>query len=167
MQPKPVLIREIWSAINPVGRLLGALSVAIAIGTATFQVVAAPSIHPNQGQVGDPFDLEFSIHNPSWMFEVSEMHLTCILHKLAFHNGPNIYDNTIEQGALSVGIPRSGTILYNCPFHKFMIFARPIDEAVVSISGSYKTYGATRHLASETFNWSSQSHEWTEGRRIN
>jgi hypothetical protein len=146
--------------------VLGAVATILTLGGIAYQVIQEPSVHPNVGQVDDPFALRFRIYNSSYLFSADDVRLTCVLNHVADSNGIAFEEIQLMPDGVYRSLGRNKSMQYGCPFYGSISNDRPIIEAEVSVSVKFKTLGFERHTVSEHFYWSKRSRAWTEGELV-
>jgi hypothetical protein len=126
-----------------------------------------PDIHPNSGQVSDPFDLRFSIKNNSKAFQLTVTSISCRVIKFELDNDGKIENNTINQRRLSLIVAQNKSVQYNCPFNSMIQLPGQVQTAQVSIDINYSLFGFDNTATSEIMTWTRQSGQWIEGSLIN
>ena len=153
---------------HPLAWALGLIAALIAVGAPIHDALQKPAIHVHAGAVADPFELAFSLHNPSWLFPMKDTQFVCVDKKVILAGNNQFLNNNFEQSNLSVDIGPGRTIEYTCPFNHMIGHAgMPTLLAQIAIDTTFKTLGITRKTQSELFTWTAQSQQWIEGDVVN
>ena len=147
---------------------MGLVAALLAILTPLHDALQKPEIHGHAGTVAQPFELRFSLRNPSWLLSMDDMEFKCVLPKLLTDGDTELLDTTLAEAGVSATISPGGTIEYNCPVARILKFPRQnITFAQVRITTHFKTLGVARAARSELFTWTTQSQQWIEGDIVN
>lgn len=120
-----------------------------------------PEIHPSLAQIDAPFVARFSLHNPSNIFSMEDVRLTCVLLKVKRAEIPNLMNIPVDDGIIA-NIPAGKTIEYGCPIEK-AIELDLVVQATIRIDAKFRTLGYERTTKSELFNWDISSRQWIKG----
>jgi len=168
-QSRQRIQKALWERVrdHPVFWSLGLLAALIAVGTSARDAFREPEIHAHAGAVLSPFELHFSLHNPSWILWMKEMDIHCSDKNIIFSNGTRLANNIVSQN-LSINLPPGKTVEYTCPISRAIVVSgAQIVVAQVAISADFKTPAFARKHESDLFTWTAQSKQWVEGDIIN
>jgi hypothetical protein len=172
LESQPTLLQRFlrWLLATRLHQIEFAVSLlvgVVAIAGWIYDAVREPEIHPHSGNVENPFELRFSLHNPSFVFWMKNMQFTCIGEKIVLA-GNNIFTNGTFDENLNIAVRPQQTVEYSCPFDRFIGHKNlPTTQAQISIGVSFRTLWFERRAISDHFSWTDQSHEWIEGEIIN
>jgi len=157
--------------LTPLGLLVstvGFVGAVIGIGLAARDAWRAPEIHASPGEYENPFELRFSLYNPSTLFRMSEMRFTCELPQVLLGNENYFGGGQMNQTKLIASLEPGHTIEYRCPFNSsFYLGPTPYLYAVAQIKVDFKTLWKKRETTSEAFTWSASTKRWIEGAWVN
>ena len=145
-------------------------SIGAIIGILGFTVAAfrGPEIHAHPGIIENPFELRFSLHNPSWILSIKEMRFTCSAKDVRLTGNTAVVGLNLVESGLTAAMRPGETKEYACPFNRFLSGPdKAIISARITIAVSFKTLWYNRAKESEQFSWNVRSKQWIEGDVIN
>jgi hypothetical protein len=158
-----------WERIrdHPVFWGLGLLAALIAVGAPAYEAFREPEIHAHSGVIQNPFELRFSLRNPSFIFLIKNMNFTCFGEKIILANNIR-FENVAFSENIHVSVRPGQTVEYTCPFDRLVGHPNlPTLSAQIAIGVNFKTLWFQRTTASDHFTWTAQSQQWVEGEIIN
>lgn len=134
-----------------------------------YDALREPEIQAPSGAIDDPFLARFSLYNPSHIFSMNEVHVSCSLSHLKDSRDNRFSDLNLRLtgiGTVTSIAPRKSA-QYQCPFRSLVRGAGEIVTTTVGIEVEFKTLFYGRLDKAEPFNWDNKSKRWTEGAIIN
>lgn len=157
---------KIHRSTKLLGGLITFFVTFFALSSPISDVFREPDIQHSTAQVDDPFDVHFSLHNPSSILPMTDMRINCVLEKIRLEYNFSLVGIPIDDGVVT-SIPAGNTIEYKCPVHKAFDDTGPIVHAKIKINATFRTLGYKRSIESELFNWDFVSRQWIKGEIIN
>ena len=166
-EEKPIKTRRTFrERLKSIVWFVGVLTTLLALYYPISDALQEPEIQHSLAQVDDPFSVRFSLHNPSFIFPMTDMRFNCVLVKIDFGGNFGMADTPIDD-LIKTSIPPDKTAEYGCPVHTVMNDILPIITATIKIEATFSTLGYKRTTESEVFNWDIGSRQWTKGEIVN
>jgi hypothetical protein len=145
-------------------------TVSLFVGTVVicgwiYDALREPEIHPSTAQLADPFELPFSLHNPSFFFSMSGIEMSCGLYSVRNFSNGGAANLSIMTGAGGALLKPGATKQYTCPVKRFFDLGQ-VATADIEIRVIFKTLSFARSAKSDHFNWTAKTGQWTEGESI-
>ena len=131
-----------------------------------YDALRQPEIHASTAQLADPFELPFSLHNPSFFFDMKRIGLSCSLYDVRnFQQSGATAITLVDASSSGATVAAGATKQYICPLKRFISLGQ-IATADIRINVKFYTLGFARSGTSDHFTWTARTGQWTEGTPI-
>ena len=138
----------------------------VAAGAALIRTeMLPPSIHPNPGQIDDPFAATFTVQSPRKWLDMRDVKFTCLLISAAYPRGGLVENDGFAWNGPVVTLKPNHPLQYACPVNRIMNIGPPI-AATIRVSVFFRDISGSQNFTSEQFNWDGGSRSWSEGQIV-
>ena len=142
-------------------RALVVTAILLVPGALIYDALRVPQMQAPTASADRPFRVHFRLKNPSLLFTMSGIRVTCVTQDAELEQHLHLKDITSALSA-TVDVKPGMSLGYACPVDRVLAGLGAPRNITVSLKGSFATLGKDRQFETAQFRWGAKEPVWKE-----